>query len=224
MQDEPNISIILPSLNEGKAIQKVIEEIYALKLPKNEIIVVDGGSTDETIKILKKLETKIIIETKKGYGTAIHRGISAARGKIIVIMDADYTYPAKFIPKLINPIINNEADIVLGNRLADKHSIHMKKSHLFGNIILSLWFNVIYLSRFQDTQTGFRAFYKKIFEKLETKSKHIYLPTEIISQAIKKRFRILEIPISYRFRIGKSKLSPLRDGLLIFLKMLINIF
>jgi len=218
----PLISIILPSLNEEQSMQKVIEEIRTTKLPKSEIIVVDGCSSDDTIKIARKNKTKVLIEPKIGYGNAINRGIDAAKGKIIVIMDSDYTYPASFIPQLIAPLIKNEADLVLGNRLSQKNSVLMKKSHLFGNMVLTLWFNVIFVSKFQDTQTGFRAFRKKDYKKLKANSKGIFLPSELLYKALKKRFRIIEIPIRYRSRIGKSKLSPLRDGIIIFLKMLIN--
>ena len=222
LEESPLISIILPSLNEEESIQKVIEEIKTLKLPSNEIIVVDGCSSDSTIKIVKKLKTKIVIEPKRGYGNAILSGINAARGKIIVIMDADYTYPASSIPQLITPLMNNKADLVLGNRLDHKRSVSMKKSHLFGNMVLTLWFNVIFVSRFKDTQTGLRAFHKNTFEKLNVKSKGIFFPSEFLFKAFKKRIRIVELPITYRSRLGKSKLSPLRDGIVIFLKMLIN--
>lgn len=222
IQNKPFLSIILPSLNEEQSIQKVIEEIKTINLPKNEIIVVDGCSTDATIKIVKKLNIKIIIEPKRGYGIAINRGVNAAKGEIIVILDSDYTYPASYIPQLIVPLVKNEADLVLGNRLTNKCFALMKKSHLFGNIILTLWFNVIFLSRFKDTQTGFRAFRKNDFERLGIRSNGIFFPSEFLFKALKKRFRIVEIPIKYRLRIGKSKLSPLRDGILILLKMLIN--
>ena len=221
-QELPFISIVLPSLNEEQSIQKVIEEIRTTKLPKNEIIVVDGCSTDDTVEIARELKTNVLIETKRGYGRAIYRGIDEAKGKIIVIMDSDYTYPASYIPQLIAPLIKNEADLVLGNRLFKKSSVLMKKSHLFGNMVLTLWFNVIFVSRFRDTQTGFRAFRKRDFKKLKVYSKGIFLPSELLYKALKKRFRIIEIPIRYRPRIGKSKLSPLRDGIVIFLKMLIN--
>ena len=221
-QDPPLISIILPSLNEEQSIKKVIEEIKTINLPSNEIIVVDGCSTDATIEIVKKLNVKIIIEPKKGYGNAIYRGIKAAKGKIIVTMDSDYTYPASYIPQLISPLIKNEADLVLGNRLIEKRSIPMNKSHLFGNILLTLWFNTMYLSKIKDTQTGFRAFPKKFFKNLRVKSKGIFFPTEFLIKSLKSRFRIVEIPISYRSRIGKSKLSPIRDAIHIFVKILIS--
>lgn len=221
-QNKPLISIILPSLNEEKSIKKVIEEIKAIKLPTNEIIVVDGCSTDATIDIVKNLNVKIVIEPKRGYGNAIYRGIDAAKGKIIVIMDADHTYPASFIPQIISPLIKNEADLVLGNRLKNIKLESMKISHIFGNVFLTLIFNFLFHSKIRDTQTGFSAFRKKTFEKMNIKSKGIFLPTEILIRALKLQLRIEEKSIIYRPRLGRSKLSPIRDGLIIFLKMLIN--
>lgn len=137
-------------------------------------------------------------------------------------MDSDYTYPSQYIPQLIKPILKNKADIVLGNRLTNANLKSMKASHFFGNKILNIIFNFLYHSKIQDTQTGFRAVRKKIFKKMKIRSKGIFLPTEIIIQAIKLRLKIKEKVIIYRPRIGRSKLSPLRDGFIILLKMIIN--
>lgn len=200
----------------------MIEEINQVELPKKEILVIDGCSTDATINIAKKLGSKIIIEPKRGYGIAILKGIDIAKGQIIVIMDSDYTYPGYFIPQLISPIIKNKADLVLGNRLKNIKLESMKISHIFGNIFLTLIFNFLFHSKIRDTQTGFSAFRKKTFEKMNIKSKGIFLPTEILIRALKLQLRIEEKSIIYRPRLGRSKLSPIRDGLIIFLKMLIN--
>ncbi|MHA1265180.1 MAG: glycosyltransferase family 2 protein [Candidatus Helarchaeota archaeon] len=218
----PLLSIILPTFNEELSIQKVIKEIQSCSLPPYEIIVVDSCSTDSTREIVNKFHLQIIIEPRRGYGLAIQRGIAAAKGKYILIMDSDFTYPATYISQLITPLIKNEVDLVLGNRLHNKKAVNMKKSHLFGNIILTLWFNIIFLTCLKDTQTGIRAFSKSFYKKLKINSKGIFFPTEFLIKAVKKRSRILELPIPYRFRIGISKLSPLRDGILIFIKILIR--
>ncbi|MHA1651741.1 MAG: glycosyltransferase family 2 protein, partial [Candidatus Helarchaeota archaeon] len=147
-----------------------------------------------------------------------------AKGKIIVIMDSDYTYPAHYIPNLINPIIENKADLVLGNRLKNIKLESMNFLHLFGNKFLTLTFNILYSSKIQDTQTGFRAFKKIIFKKLNIKSKGIFFPTDFLIQSLKLHLKIEEKYILYRSRLGHSKLNPLRDGLIIFLKMIINRF
>jgi len=200
----------------------VIFEINNLSLPKKEILVVDGCSTDATIDIAQKMGAKIVIEPNKGYGNAIRRGINIAHGQIIVIMDSDYTYPGYYIPKLIAPLLNGEGDLILGNRLNYFNRNSMKISHLFGNMILTIIFNFLFHSNLRDTQTGFRAFRKTLFQKLNLKSKDLYFPTEILVQALKYHLKIKEIPIIYRSRIGKSKLNPILDGFIILIKIIIT--
>ena len=191
---------------------------------EKEVIIVDGCSTDSTIKIAKKMGLKVIIEPKKGYGNAILRGIDSSKGQIIVIMDSDYTYPAFYIPRLISPLLKGDADLSLGNRLSHISLDSMKISHLFGNKFLTLIFNFLFFNKIKDSQTGFRAFYKDIFKKMNIKNRGIFQPTEILVKALKLNLRIKETTINYRPRIGQSKLNPLRDGFLILLKMIINRF
>jgi len=193
-------------------------------LNEKEVIIVDGCSTDSTIKIAKKMGLKVIIEPKKGYGNAILRGIDSSKGQIIVIMDSDYTYPAFYIPRLISPLLKGDADLSLGNRLSHISLDSMKISHLFGNKFLTLIFNFLFFNKIKDSQTGFRAFYKDIFKKMNIKNRGIFQPTEILVKALKLNLRIKETTINYRPRIGQSKLNPLRDGFLILLKMIINRF
>jgi glycosyltransferase involved in cell wall biosynthesis len=211
----------LPTLNEAQSIRKVIYEINRIPLPQKEILVVDGGSNDATLDITKKMGVKVIIERIKGYGNAIRKGIDTAQGQIIVIMDSDYTYPGYYIPHLITPLIKNEADLILGNRLAYYNLHSMKISHLFGNRILTIIFNFLFRSKLKDTQTGFRAFRKTFFEKLKLESKGLFLPTEILVKALRFHFKITEIPIYYRPRIGKSKLNPILDGFIILIKIIL---
>ena len=212
----------MPTLNEAQSIRKVIFEINNLPLPKKEILVVDGCSKDATIGIARSLGAKIIIEPKKGYGNAIRKGIRIARGQIIVTMDSDYTYPSLYIPRLIMPLLNNEADLMLGNRLDYFNMDSMKISHLFGNVLLTFLFNLLFHSNIKDTQTGFRAFRKSLYKKLQLKSGGIFLPTEILVRSLRFHLRIKEIPIVYRPRIGKSKLNPILDGFIILLKIIIT--
>ncbi|MDD1777491.1 MAG: glycosyltransferase family 2 protein [Candidatus Helarchaeota archaeon] len=222
LQNAPKVSIILPTLNEAQSIRKVISEINRLPLFQKEILIVDGCSKDATIDFARKMGVNIIIEHIKGYGNAIQKGINIARGQIIVIMDSDYTYPGSSIPQLITPLIKNEADLILGNRLEYYSLSSMKISHLFGNLILTTVFNLLFHSKIRDTQTGFRAFRKTFFEKLNVESKGIFLPTEILVKALRLHFKIKEIPIVYRPRIGKSKLNPILDGFIILIKIILT--
>lgn len=212
----------MPTLNEAQSIQKVISEINRLPIPQKEILVVDGCSNDATLDLARSMGVNVIIECIIGYGNAIRKGIDTAKGQIIVIMDSDYSYPGYYIPRLITPLIKNEADLVLGNRLTYYNLRSMKISHLFGNLILTIIFNLLFHSKLVDTQTGFRAFRKIFFEKLKLESEGLFLPTEILVKALKLHFKINEIPIYYRPRIGKSKLNPILDGFIILIKIILT--
>lgn len=218
----PLISIILPTLNEEKSIQKVIEEIFKTQISNLEIIVVDGGSLDNTVRIARKMNVKAISIPSSRYGSAIKAGIRISSGKIVVTMDSDYTYPAKFIPNLIEPLLKDKTDMVLGNRLKRINTQSMNCIHIFGNQMISALFYIFYQKRIKDTQTGFRAFKKGVFEELKIKSGTVFFCTEMLIKALKSKLKIAEYPINYRPRIGSSKLSPLKDGLIILLKMILS--
>jgi len=221
----PQISVILPTLNEEKAIQKVIDEIPYNDLPNTEVVVIDGNSKDNTRQIAQQCGARVILESREGYGQAIHTGFNNVNGDIIVWMDSDYTYPAYQIPKLIQPILDNKADIVLGTRI--KGNIHpgaMKHSHRFGNILLTLIFNILFLRRLSDTQTGLRAFHKSVLKKLKFSNSGMAFATQTLIQAVKKRLRIKEVKIDYRPRIGTSKLSAIKDGARIFAEIVTGFF
>jgi len=224
-EKRPVISIIMPSLNEEKAIQKVISEIPIDKLPPTEVIVVDGCSEDNTRMVATRCGAKVIIEHKKGYGQAIYTGIKSAKGDIIVWMDSDYTYPSYQIPDLIRPILEGRADIVLGSRLKGRiHPGAMKLLHRFGNIYLTMIYNVFFFKAISDTQSGLRAFSKRAMELLKLTNNGMGFATQTLTQAAKKRLRIKEIKIEYRPRIGSSKLNSFKDGARIFVEIIKGIF
>jgi len=225
MGQSPLISIILPALNEEKAIHKVISEIPLHKLPPTEILVVDGCSQDNTINIAKECGAKVITEYKKGYGQAIYTGLKHAKGDIIVWMDSDYTYPSHQIPELVQPILDNKADIVLGSRIKGKiHPGAMTILHRFGNLYLTMLFNIFFFKNLSDTQTGFRAFSKHALKLLKMSNNGMGFATQTLTQAVKKRLKIKEIEIVYRPRIGCSKLHSFKDGVRILIEIIKGIF
>ncbi|MBD3226817.1 MAG: glycosyltransferase, partial [Candidatus Lokiarchaeota archaeon] len=222
---KPTVSIILPALNEEEAIRKVINEIPLSKMPPTEILVVDGCSDDRTRQIARDCDAKVITERENGYGKAINTGIENAKGDIVVWMDSDYTYPSYQIPNLIKPIMMGQADIVLGSRI--KGNIQpgaMKPLHRFGNLYLTMMYNILFFRRLTDTQTGLRAFSRKAMESLKVKSKGMSFATQTLCQAAKKRLKIKEIKIEYKPRIGCSKLHSFKDGTRIFVEILKGIF
>lgn len=204
------VSVIVPTLNEEKAIDKVLSEI-----PRDvaeEIIVVDS-STDATPKIAENLGAKVVFEWRKGYGQALQSGVEKACGDVVVYIDGDHTYDPEDIRGLIAPIRNDECDVVLGNRLNHKmHPGAMSPWNRFGNAVLSLIFSVCFHTRVSDTQCGLRAFRRQVLKGLSCENLGMPFVTEQLSKLIKNGVRIKVVSVTYRPRIGTTKLCSWLDG------------
>ncbi len=204
------VTVVIPAYNEEKGLPKVIDEI-----PKDivhEIIVVDNASTDGTYEIAKNLGIKVIRHEKNlGKVASIHTGIKNAKGEIIVLIDADYTYPAGNIRELLDKL-NEGYDLVVGSRFLDGTK-NISYINRMGNKIFSLFASYVGGIRITDSQSGFRAFRKDFFKEINPTSYGFEFETEVTMKALKKGYRLAEIPIEYRKRIGKSKLNPIADGL-----------
>ena len=211
------ISVIVPAYNEEKAVGVVVEEVQKTLQGKHdfEVIVVDDGSTDNTYETAKKYDVKLIKhDSNKGKVAAIRTGISNSTGEIIVLTDADYTYPARYIPQFID-VLNEGADLVLGSRI-QKGIVNIPSFNRIGNIMFSMMISYIGCVHITDGQTGYRAFRKKDFEKLDVNARGLEFETKMTVKAAKNGYNIIEVPIEYRSRIGKSKLNPLKDGYRMF--------
>lgn len=211
----PKSSLIIPTYNEENALPLVIEE-YMDKV--DEIIVVDDGSSDKTYEIAKKYEKPNvkIYKHKKNMGkvAALRTGVANSSGEIIIFTDADYTYPAKYIPLLISEI-EKGADLVLGSRFLGGIN-NMPFLNVIGNRIFSIIATYISCVNITDGQTGYRAFKRDLFDKLDVNAKSLEYETKMTMRAAKLGYNIVEIPIEYRERIGYSKLKPIRDGIKMF--------
>ena len=207
-------SLIIPAYNEEKGLPLVIEE-YLDKV--DEIIVVDDGSTDRTFEVANKYANKKVKlykhETNKGKVAALRTGAEHATGEIIIFTDADYTYPTKYIPDFVKEI-DGGADLVLGARLENLKN--MPFLNRIGNHIFSFLATYISCMNITDSQTGYRAFKRDMFDKLNVNAKGLEFETKMTVRAAKHGYKIVEIPIEYRERVGKSKLRPIRDGIKMF--------
>lgn len=179
----------------------------------DEIIIVDDGSTDETFRTAELLAgSKVKLfrhEINSGKAAALRTGIEHASGDIIIFTDADCTYPARFVPDLLREI-DKGADLVLGARLQSRDNI--PAFNRIGNNIFSFLATYISCMRIKDSQTGLRAFKRVMFDKLDVKAKGLEFETKMTVRAAKLGYKIVEIPIEYRERVGKSKLNPIKDG------------
>lgn len=217
------VSVILPSKNERETIDDCINKIIRVFNDNHisgEIIVADN-SEDETPMIARKLGVDVITPDKMGYGYAYRyafKHLKEKHGKYpkyVVIGDADDTYDFLEIPKLLEPLKNNEADIVIGSRFKGKIEPGAMPWHhrWIGNPILTWFLNFFYKAGVSDAHSGFRAIKGEALEKMELKTNGMEFASEMIIEALRKELKIKEVPISYyRRRNPNSKLSSFSDG------------
>jgi glycosyltransferase involved in cell wall biosynthesis len=215
----PRVSIVIPALNEADAIGSTIQEIpledLRLKGYETEIIVVDNASEDNTAKEAFNAGARVIHEPKRGYGNAYLRGFREAAGDIIVMGDADGTYPFGEIPKFVEALTAGRADFVTGSRF--KGGIQtgaMPWLHRYiGNPVLTGTLNYLFKTNISDTNCGMRAFTRQALKEMDLRSTGMEFASEMLIEASRKNLRISEIPISYSPRKGgRAKLKSFKDG------------
>jgi glycosyltransferase involved in cell wall biosynthesis len=210
------VSLVIPAYNEELAIKKVVDEALPYA---DEIIVVDDGSRDNTAKIVRNNfsndpKVKLIRhKTNQGKADALRTGVSNATGEIVVFTDADDTYPAKHIPELAAEIKKNNADVVIGSRFMPNPPKHMSFTHVMGNRLFSGLVSYISSAEITDSQSGMRAFKREIFPEIDVKARSLEYEPKATARAAKLGYKIKEIPIEYRERIGKSKINGIKDGI-----------
>ncbi|MEM0358391.1 MAG: glycosyltransferase family 2 protein [Candidatus Hadarchaeales archaeon] len=208
------VSVIIPAYNEEGRIGRVVEGARKV-LPWAEILVVDGGSEDDTVEEARKAGARVV-GAVRGKGLALKRGAEEAKGEILLFLDGDGSYPPTSLPYLLYPLLSGRAELVRGSRLLGKSNFSPFRK--LGNKLLSRLASLLY-SNTSDLLTGMFAMRKKDFLSLGLKSRGFEVETELFVKAVRKGLRIGEVPISYR-RTGKSKLSPLLDGIKIFFTLL----
>jgi len=214
------VSVVIPTLNEAGNIVEVIDTVEKeLKYPY-EIIIVDGGSTDGTRKIVKNKNCKLIIETRRGYGLALRLGIKQAKGNIMVMVDGDGTYELKHINIVLDRLIKKDAELCLATRMFDPNKA-MGMMNFVGNKVITFCFNMLYKQNLSDSQSGYRAISKIAFDKIEFKEDDMAFATEMLVKFSQKKFKMVEIPTVYKERkYGKPKLRRFKSGIEIFTTML----
>ena len=206
MMKTTKATIIIPALNEAESIGLLIAAV-----PSNyvdEIIVVEGGSTDETENIALEAGATVLNESRRGYGRACHSGLLAAMSDVVIFLDADGADDPRHIPELLAPIIEGRADLVLGSRLAGKMDKGaMPFTQWVGNYLAAGMFRLLYKMPVTDL-SPFRAGFREKLLRLDLQEMTYGLPTEMIAKAFRGGLRVVEIPVSYHQRIGgKSKIS-----------------
>lgn len=210
------ISIIIPTLNEQFGIEQTIKSIPKSTILKDagydlEIIVVDGESTDRTCDIASSLGAKVIVETRKGYGRACKSGFAAARGKILVTLDADNTYPTECIPTYIEMLVTRGLDFLSINRFSSMEKGAMNLRRKFGNKLLTFVMRLLYHIDVKDSQSGMWIMKKSFISQIKLISDNMSLSEEIKIVAF-SNFKAAEVDGRYSARSGTAKLQEFHDG------------
>ncbi len=214
------VSVVIPTLNEAGNIKEAIDTLdRELAYPK-EIIIVDGNSTDGTLEIVRHMNCKVIIEPRRGYGLALRRGMMEAKGDVVVMVDGDGTYEFKHVNRLLERMMREDAELCMATRMFDPDKA-MGLFNFVGNKIITFCFNMVYKQALSDTQSGFRAISHAAIEKVNFEETDMAFATEMLILFAKKRFKMVEIPSSYKLRkYGKTKLRPINSGVEIFTTIL----
>ena len=215
------IFILIPCYNEEKYIEKVIDNIIKFAQFDKEIIVIDDGSTDKTNEILNglkkqnKIQKLLVHSQNQGKGASIRSSLQHVNEGLIIIQDADLEYSPKDYNKLINPIINLDADIVYGSRFLGNNEANrvLYFSHRIANTLLTFFSNLLTNINLTDMETGFKAFTNESVKDIILKENRFGFEPEITAKLAKKKLRIYDVGVSYKGRTyAEGKKIKLKDA------------
>lgn len=221
------LSVVIPAYNEEAGIQNIVQRVLAIKpelaqigIDELELLVVDDGSRDKTAEILSQMEGVRLIRhpQNKGYGAALKTGFSHAKGELIGFLDADGTYPPEYFPQLCQEACNG-GDLIIGSRMAGEKS-QMPITRRIGNLFFAALLTLVGRKTVSDSASGMRVFKREALERLYPLPDGLNLTPVMSTRALHEGITMVEVPIPYSERMGRSKLSVFRDGS-IFLQSII---
>lgn len=215
------LSVVIPAYNEQDGIRSIMERVLAVRDPLREVgiddlelIVVDDGSADRTPDLVRAQEGATLVQHARngGYGAALKTGFAAAKGEWIGFLDADGTYPPEYFPAMVEAAQRENADLVIGSRMAGADS-QMPRTRRIGNLIFARLVNIISAANITDSASGMRIFKKSILPSLYPLPDGLNLTPVMSTRALHESLTMVEVPIPYSERIGRSKLSVVHDGM-----------
>jgi dolichol-phosphate hexosyltransferase len=223
-QNATLLSIVVPAYNEEHTVGDVINRLKAIlqtvRVP-NEIIVVDDHSRDSTVKVSLSQNVKVYsLTAHMGKGYALRAGFSKAKGDIIVTIDSDGSNRPEELLLLLKPVLENEADLVIGSRFSGKRPTSGKIFNAAGVRIFNLLVRILTGASVSDSQSGYRAMRRTVLNGLRLKSGTYEIESEMLVKIARKKFRIHEVPVSFEQRtFGVTTLDPIVDGFRILMSI-----
>lgn len=213
------LSVVIPAYNEEKGIESIVRRVLSIEsklgevgVNQLEVLVVDDGSKDRTAEIARSIPGVRLISNpgNRGYGAALKNGFSNAQGELIGFLDADGTYPPEYFPHLCKIALDG-GELVIGSRMAGEES-EMPLTRRIGNLFFAVLLSLVGRQRVTDSASGMRVFRREILEQVYPLPDGLNLTPVMSTRAIHEGIRIVEVPIPYSERVGRSKLSVIRDG------------
>lgn len=195
------LSVLMPVYNERDTLVEIVKQVIDTGLV-HEVVMVDDGSTDGSREIMQQWTDDPVVkviyhEQNKGKGSAIRTAIAAAQGEVMVIQDADLEYDPRDYPKLLQPIEEGRADVVYGSRFIGGPARKVYFWHRVGNLMLTLFTNILYNIDLTDMETCYKCFRSEVVRDMTLHSRRFELEPEITAKIAKRGYRIYEVPISY---------------------------
>jgi len=220
METPARTAVMIPCHNEAATIAKVVDDFRA-QLPDADIYVFDNCSTDETAEIAASRGAKVLFEPRLGKGFVIEGMMDRIEADYYVMADGDDTYPAEKAGELLAPVLSGEADMCVGARLSRRRDGAFRPMHLAGNNLVRRLINLIFHVKLTDILSGYRAFNRKVVERIPIVSSGFEVETELTVHMLYYRLRIVEVQVPYRGRPegSRSKLNTFRDGFRVLWKL-----
>jgi glycosyltransferase involved in cell wall biosynthesis len=211
----PMVSVVIPCLNEAENIEECVtaarDAMRAMGVD-GEVVVADNNSEDDSARLAELAGARVVVERRRGYGSAYLAGFAASRGRYIVMADADLTYDFNEIPRFVAEL-EAGAEMVIGDRMDNIHPGAMPWLHQYvGNPILTGLLNLLFRTGISDAHCGMRALRRDVLPRLDLRTTGMEFASEMVIRASKEKLKIAEFPIEYHPRGGESKLSSFRDG------------
>ena len=209
--DKDAVCILIPTLNEDLTIGKIVREFR--ELGYNHILVIDGKSTDNTVKLSREGGATVRTQSGKGKGNAIIEAFEIIEQPYILMLDGDNTYSPKDAEKMLTPLFTG-FDQVIGDRLINAEEGAFSRLNLMGNHLVNLLFKVAHSRDLHDILSGYRAFTRSAIQQMNLTEKGFEIETEISVESVRNGQRVMVVPIKYSRRPGTpTKLSPFHDGI-----------